>query len=64
MDSKLSTQVEDVLAVMEATKCNKIVSLSLSCRSTIKACAEFNQPVDLVYGYSSSQYGENCICSK
>lgn len=45
---KLSTQVEDVLAVIEATKCNKIVSLSLSCRSTIKACAEYNQPVDLV----------------
>lgn len=46
---KLSTQVEDVLAVIEATKCNKIVSLSLSCRSTIKACAELNQAVDLVF---------------
>lgn len=48
MYCKLSTQVEDVLAVLEATKCNKIVSLSLSCRSTIKACAEYNGSVDLV----------------
>lgn len=48
IDCKLSTQAEDLLAVIKETNCRKIVSISLSCRSTIKCCALLNEEVELV----------------
>lgn len=45
---KLSTQVEDLLAVIRTTNCKTIVSLSLSVRSTIRACAMLIEQVNLI----------------
>ena len=45
---KLLTQAEDLLAVINATNCKTIVSLSLSVRSTVRACAMLAEPVNLV----------------
>lgn len=49
IDAKISTQVEDILAAVHSLDCHFIVSLSLSVRAAIRACALITKPIKAVF---------------
>ncbi|BDS11598.1 alpha/beta hydrolase family protein [Aureispira anguillae] len=48
-DSSLSKQVEDVISAVNFTKCNVIVSMSLSARATLRALGALDKELNTVF---------------